>query len=399
MSFQLPTIPVGPVTLNFSLLTPEGRQACRPGDGVLVVGTWDGPVRLLDAATWNVRWEVEGAQNIGDMFLQAATMSSDGRFLASVRNIRNCWKLWDAASGSEWMSGAKHDGTGACMCGTHPTELHGGCPVVAHTGWILAVAFSPCGKRFATGGRDNVVILWDAHTGKAEHVLRQHTEGVSSVSFSADGARVASGAIDGAAHVWDSTTGALLRTILHEFSHTVSLNFAPTGRSLTVAGTTDSDRFHIFDVDSGERISSISGCTFAVHSPDGRTIATVNPVDKFEVHIVDAESGTVALRLGGHEDAVIVAAFSPDGSKLASGTIDIRVWSSLTGGLLKTIELESQVGGPVRSLAWGRDWAWDTHTAQIRGGAFAMGQHPRLGEDCDFLGLEPGVVQMILDRV
>jgi WD40 repeat protein len=247
--------------------------------------------------------------------------------------------------------------------------------------------------------------MWDARTGKAEHVL-QTTAAVISLSFSNDGARVASAAIDGAIYLWDSRTGAFLRQILHEFVVAnrdgwveVSLNFSPTGRSLTVAGTAQSNRFDIFDADSGERISSISGCTFAVHSPDGRMIATVDPVDECMVHLIDAVSGTNAFRLRGHGGAFVAAAFSPDGSKLASGGWDISVWSSLTGGLLNTIEDRSLAGGLVRSLAWGRDWAWDTQETQGRGTAFAMGQHPRLGEGSDLLGLEPGVVRMILDRV
>ena len=67
------------------------------------------------------------------------------------------------------------------------------------------------------------------------------------------------------------------------------------------------------------------------------------------------------------------------------------MWDSSTGALLRTIEL----GEGVVSVVWGRDWVRDMQ----RGEAFAMGYHPRLGAESQVLGLELGVVRMILDRV
>ena len=66
------------------------------------------------------------------------------------------------------------------------------------------------------------------------------------------------------------------------------------------------------------------------------------------------------------------------------------MWDSSTGALLRTIVL----GSPLWAVVWGRDWVRDTHT----GVAFAMGHHPRLGAESQVLGLDPGVVRMIVDR-
>jgi WD40 repeat protein len=102
-------------------------------------------------------------------------MSPDGRFVASLGGGEGTWKLWDAARGVVCMTGDRHDGTGACICGPGHRSLEA-CPVVAHTDNLRTLTFSPCGKRLATGGKDFAVILWDAQTGKAELVFKGCSE-------------------------------------------------------------------------------------------------------------------------------------------------------------------------------------------------------------------------------
>jgi WD40 repeat protein len=265
-----------------------------------------------------------------------------------VADGEECWKLWDAASGVEWMAGARHDGTGACVCTVTSggRKLDEGCPVLAHTRGVVAVAFSPCGQRLATGGYEGAVILWDAQTGNGERVMVGHSEGVRSVSFSAGGEKVACGSYDGSICVWEVATGALFRKI----------------------------RWML-----------------AVFSPDGRTIATLSSGLR-DVNLKDAETGIVRLRFFCNQGAINSITFSPGGSKLATVSDDgsCKVWDSSTGALLRTIEM----GHAAHSVAWGRDWLLDEKCV-----AFAMGQHPRLGVGSRVLELEVGVVRMILDRV
>jgi len=292
-----------------------------------------------------VRWDVQSYQDDGpEETVHRVAMSPDGRFVASVGGPAECWRFHDAASGVVCMTGARHDGTGSCSCSVTRsgarTSLDAGCPAMAHTCRLEALAFSPCGQSFATGGRDNAVILWDAQTGKAELVMQGKTERVSlvlSLSFSADGERLASGNEDGSIHVWDATTGALLRVIAHahntDAAHVV--NFSPTRNRILLSMGYDALQW---DVDSGELISSSdAGSYSAVFSPDGRTIATSGSTDASEVLLVDAETGELLCTLVGHSHEVTTAAFSVDGSKLASGCFqgDCCVWDSSTGALLR----------------------------------------------------------------
>ena len=71
-----------------------------------------------------------------------------------------------------------------------------------HTAWVWGVAFSPDGKRLASGSGDKTVRLWDAATGAALQTLQDHTSYVYGVAFSRNGKRLVSGCHDGTIRLW-----------------------------------------------------------------------------------------------------------------------------------------------------------------------------------------------------
>jgi len=365
---------------------------------MLALGLIDGRVMLVDEATGEERWAVQA--HVGEFSHAEVAMSPSGRFVASVGGDHEHWMLWDAADGAERMAGARHDGTGACICQVDERGhrvVQAGCPVVAHTAGQRALAFSPCGQRFASGDDDGVVILWDAQTGMAEQRMQAGPGMVCYLSFTADGALLASGSLGGSGggsiRVWDDA-GALLRTWEQE-DEVTGVQFSPVNNSIVVTVCSD-DTITLRNVDSGETLKTFKGCVFAAFSPDGRTIATVSAAKGSlqDLVLVDAEKGTERFTRFGHQEPIYAACFwVDDGSKLASASEDgiCKVWDSSTGALLQSID----VGYPINAVSWGRDWVRDTHT----GVAFAMGHHPRLGERSEVLALDAGVVRMILDRV
>ena len=117
---------------------------------------------------------------------QEITFSLDGRLLAS--SLFDELKLMTIASGRSEQVGS------------------GG-------GSISALAFSPDGKRVASGTREGRVVLWRLQAGgrQAARQIGLHRNNVTAVCFSPDGQLLASGCDAGELRLWNANTGERIR--------------------------------------------------------------------------------------------------------------------------------------------------------------------------------------------
>ncbi len=108
-----------------------------------------------------------------------ATLSSDGRMLASMADMGNTVALLEMATKSR------------------RAELKG------HKEMIFATAFAPNGRTLASGSMDGTVRLWDLPSGKEIARLDGHRGWVLALSFAPDGKTLVSAGTDTTALVWD----------------------------------------------------------------------------------------------------------------------------------------------------------------------------------------------------
>lgn len=179
-------------------------------------------------------------------------------------------------------------------------------PTLGTTAAVTAVAFSPEGRRAATGGREGEVILWDVATGGEIRRLAGHEEAVVYVRFFQGGLRLFTGAADGTARTWNTATGAQI------------------------------DRFEAhMEMGHPERPEP-EGRPFAL-SPDERWIVTWHALGKLQVR--KSADGTLAREIPSPGGPPHFLAVSPDNSELlVSGESGIRLLDLGTGAQRWAVE-------------------------------------------------------------
>lgn len=182
--------------------------------------------------------------------------------------------------------------------------------ITAGDGNIRATAFSPDGRRFATGGFDNNVRLWDTQSLTCIAVGRGHRDSLERITFSNDGNSLATAGRDRTIRIWDVPT------------------LAPRG------------------VLSGHRAPLVD----VAFSHDNRQLASLDAGGSLRFwNLSDAINGDV---LRGHTSYVYSIAFSRDGSTLASAGWDhtIRIWDTASRKLRRVLSTQMAT---VERLAFG----------------------------------------------
>ncbi len=229
-------------------------------------------------------------------------------------------------------------------------------------------------QRFATGGDDQAIRLWDTATGRFLAVWRGHRDWVSDLAFSPNGQLLASGSYDTTVKLWDVNTGTCLATFGEHSGAVKAIAFSPDGRLL--ASASDDQTVCLWDIqahtlrqllpDLGDRISTLC------FSPDTQRLA----IGGDRLVALWTLGSDHLLTLTRQSQQVNQMCFSLDGQTLASASEDgeVKLWQIDTGTCNATYALPLSplhaltIGLDGQLQAWGvADSAlqqWDVQTGQ-----------------------------------
>ncbi len=378
-------------------------------DGVKLAAAYgDKKIRIWDAKTGALLKTLTGHAN----HVECVAYSPDGTKLVSVSPTGNKRiHIWDAETGaflrtlkrflhSAAMVAFSPDGKMLAGAGKDRTirvwEFFSGEILQTYTtdGSVLSIAFSPDGAALASSSRrlrgKDAVQIWDAPSAPAGASVRiegerEHGAGAFDVSivfsesmksFERSDIQVENGSVTAFSGSGDSYTAAIqpsgihtarvwipkkaagnhgrsntfafypaLRTAMEENEYFRAAAFSPDGSMLASAGAFSKVRIRELatgktqrrlDSDGQLRIGrKYSGVNSILYSPDGSMLAVGN----IDILIWDAADfkklHTLKRRA---EETVLSIAFSPDSAILASGGDDgtVRIWNPITGELLRT---------------------------------------------------------------
>ncbi len=378
-------------------LDQAGRALALSSDGqLLAVAGADGGIKVWEVATGKLarEWPTRGP-------VWALDFSPDGRRLLSAdwSSEVSVWKL-DVDSAPRILSGHRfhvwsavfsQDGAAIATTSSDQTirlwdaaTLEPKSILRGHNSEVWCAAFSPDGQQLATGGKDQSVMLWPAGAPRQQEEL-PHDMGFHP-AFSPDGrwlVTVNPGSRN--CMLWDARSRRLVAQNLADGRHIVgfsddgkyvatfdsgdlSLKFwlpggaVPEKQTILDRVATNEMAFvnmgmspeqgfffaisaegliHVWNTGTGRRSGAIRGpappIRNAVLSPRGERIAVC--VERENIaRVYDCATGA-ERQLAGHRDFVSGLAFSPEGSTLATGSMDatIRLWRVATGETIASL--------------------------------------------------------------
>lgn len=231
---------------------------------------------------------------------------------------------------------------------------------VCQLGWHSSVptaAWSPDGSTIATWSVVSSVRLWNSSTGELVRDVK-NTPHITCVAWSPDGATIAIASLLKVVMLINSSTDAVLHTLEGHTAAVTGVEWCPDGHTLaTAAGSS----VRLWNSSTGALLREMSASglvtSFAWSPESGRLAAGLEEGEEDQENFTVAlgmwtvSSGEFVRFVAGHERRVSDLAWSQDGSRIATASLDCtaRLCSSSTGECVKVLEGHTDA---LHSVAW-----------------------------------------------
>ncbi|MEO5575728.1 MAG: hypothetical protein ABIR67_00975 [Gaiellaceae bacterium] len=196
-------------------------------------------------------------------------------------------------------------------------------------GQILVAEFAPAGSLVATGGRDDLGMIWDWRMQALRHRLSGHGSDVTDLAWSPRGDLVATSSSDNSARVWRADSGALVSLLAAHSNQVNGIVVSPDGTAIATSSLDGSAR--IWSGASYARSAPLLGHSDSavrqvLFTRDGRSVVTAS--DDGSARVWKSSVDPIASLVGRHAAAGRAVAFSRDGTVIVSASLDatVRLW-------------------------------------------------------------------------
>lgn len=251
----LPATPVLPPNLSYTYYDSYGifSVAWSPDGKHIASGNADNMVQVLDAATGESINIYGNASNVEAIYTVA--WSPDGKLIASGSSDHSV-QVRDATTGEPiytytghaksvdavaWSPDGKHIASASPDGTVQVWDAMTGANIYTYTFsdpdfGICTMAWSPRSQHIALGTRSlDTIQVWDAATGRQVSVYTGHPNGVDAVAWSPNGKRVASGDVNNIVQVWDAITGGHVYTYTDHTGPIQGVSWSPDGKYIASA--------------------------------------------------------------------------------------------------------------------------------------------------------------------
>jgi hypothetical protein len=225
-------------------------------------------------------------------------------------------------------------------------------------GQITWCEFSPDSRLVLLAVSDNTARLIDVTNGNLMGTLRGHASEIRTASFSPSGNLIVTASMDGTVKIW-STENQYIKTTLKCDAPVRTAFFSPDERKVII--TTDKGQVLVWEFMTDRKLfetapNRLKSATFAIYSSNGKYIAinydNADGSSSSYQEIWDAQMQTLLCVLKGHSNFVRSIAFSPNGTKLITASLDgtAKIWDLQTSEIQMEIAQAYRQGLPFESV-------------------------------------------------